>query len=56
LISSFGSGAGSDSFSFIISDKIKQAVSLAPLTRHYIDRSILIDYAKYARWRKKILK
>lgn len=56
LIASFGSGAGSDALSFIITDKIREAAKRAPLTRHYIDRCITIDYSKYARWRKKILK
>ena len=56
LIASFGSGAGSDAFSFKVTDKITDAAQQAPLTRHYIDRSIRIDYSKYARWRKKILK
>jgi len=56
LLASFGSGAGSDAFSFMVTDKIEQAVNLAPVTRQYVDRTIIIDYAKYARWRKKILK
>ncbi len=54
LIASFGSGAGSDAFSFIVTDKIKDAVKRAPLTQDYIGRSIKIDYSRYARWRKKI--
>jgi hydroxymethylglutaryl-CoA synthase len=54
LIASFGSGAGSDAFSLIITDKISDAIGRAPLTQDYIDRSISINYGKYARWRKKI--
>jgi hydroxymethylglutaryl-CoA synthase len=56
LIASFGSGAGSDAFSFVVTDKISDAVKRAPLTQDYIDRSIIIDYGRYARWRKKIKK
>jgi hydroxymethylglutaryl-CoA synthase len=56
LIASFGSGAGSDSFSLMVTDKIKNAVKLAPTTQDYIDRAITIDYGRYARWRKKIKK
>lgn len=56
LIASFGSGAGSDAFSFIVTDKIIDAINKAPLTQDYINRSITINYAKYARWRKIIRK
>ncbi len=56
LLASFGSGAGSDAFSFVVNDKIKTAVKRAPQTQAYIDRFVKIDYAKYTRWRKKIVK
>lgn len=56
LIASFGSGAGSDAFSFMVTDKIKEAVNRAPRTKQYVERAIKINYGKYARWRKKILK
>ena len=56
LTASFGSGAGSDAFSFVVTDKITDAVQRAPLTRDYIDRSVTIGYGKYLRWRKKIVK
>lgn len=55
LIASFGSGAGSDVFSLTVTEKIKDAVGKAPYTRDYINRSIPINYGKYARWRKKIV-
>jgi len=54
LLASFGSGAGSDAFSLLVTDKIKDAIKRAPSTQDYIDRSITINYGKYARWRKKI--
>jgi hydroxymethylglutaryl-CoA synthase len=54
LLASFGSGAGSDAFSLIVTDKIKDAIKRAPITQDYIDRSININYGLYARWRKKI--
>lgn len=56
MIASFGSGAGSDAFSFMTTDKIKGAAKKAPTTQDYIDREIKINYSRYARWRKKILK
>lgn len=55
LLASFGSGAGSDAFSFVVTDKIKEAVHKAPLTRDYVERTIQINYGLYARWRKKII-
>jgi hydroxymethylglutaryl-CoA synthase len=55
LIASFGSGAGSDSFSFRVTEKIKAAQKRALKTSHYLQREIFIDYAKYAQWRRKII-
>ncbi|MGH1364497.1 MAG: hydroxymethylglutaryl-CoA synthase [Calditrichia bacterium] len=54
LLCSFGSGAGSDAFSFLATDRILEAHSKAVTTEEYIARSIEINYATYARWRKKI--
>ena len=54
LLASFGSGAGSDAFSLIVTDKIKDAVNKAPLTKDYVERSIAVNYGLYARWRNKI--
>lgn len=55
LMVSFGSGAGSDAFSFTVTEKIEQVRHRAPLTTDYIRRSRWVDYATYARWRKKIV-
>lgn len=54
LLCSFGSGAGSDAFSFVATDKISELQNRATTTEDYISRSVQIDYATYARWRKKI--
>jgi hydroxymethylglutaryl-CoA synthase len=56
LIASFGSGAGSDAMSFIVTDKITSAINKAPLTKDYVSRNITVNYGTYARWRRKILK
>jgi hydroxymethylglutaryl-CoA synthase len=54
LVVSFGSGAGSDAFSLEITDRITDIQPLAPTTQNYIDRRVEIDYAVYARYRKKL--
>lgn len=56
LLASFGSGAGSDAFVYTITERITGKAAQAPQTRAYLDRQIKIDYATYARWRKKIIK
>ncbi len=55
LLVSFGSGAGSDAFSFLVADKIIERRDLAPRTASYIARREYIDYATYARYRGKLL-
>ncbi|HLF25570.1 MAG TPA: hydroxymethylglutaryl-CoA synthase [Anaerolineae bacterium] len=55
LMVSFGSGAGSDAFSITVTDKIADRQKRATLTHDYIQRRVEIDYATYARYRKKLL-
>jgi hydroxymethylglutaryl-CoA synthase len=52
---SFGSGAGSDAFSLRVTDAITTRRNGVLTTRQYIARRIEIDYATYARHRKKLL-
>ena len=54
LAASFGSGAGPDTFSMTITDKILSRREKAPLTQTYIDRKTEIDYAMYARFLNEI--
>jgi hydroxymethylglutaryl-CoA synthase len=55
LITSFGSGAGSDSFIFRITDRINQVRELAARTRPQLDENqIYVDYGTYAKLRGKI--
>ena len=54
LLTSYGSGAGSDSFSFVVTDKILERVDLAKKTDFYMDRKENIDYGTYVRLRKKL--
>lgn len=54
LLVSFGSGAGSDALSFVVTDRIEAARGRAPRTQAYLDRRQSVDYATYARWRNKL--
>ncbi len=54
LMVSYGSGAGSDAFDILVTDRISEAVSRAPTVRDYIDRRTEIDYAVYSRFRGKL--
>lgn len=55
LLVSFGSGAGSDAFSFVVTERILERRHKAPATQDYIARRKKIDYALYARYRSKLL-
>ncbi|MDH5506917.1 MAG: hydroxymethylglutaryl-CoA synthase [Anaerolineae bacterium] len=54
LMVSFGSGAGSDAMSLVVTDKIAQRRGLAPSTADYVARRTEIDYATYVRMRGKL--
>lgn len=54
LMVSYGSGAGSDAFDILVTEKIVEKQGLAPKTRDYIRRRTEIDYAQYVRMRKKL--
>ncbi len=54
LMISYGSGAGSDAFDLVVTDRITEVQGLAPATRRYIERRTTIDYATYCRFRDKL--
>ncbi len=55
LITSFGSGAGSDSFILKATDRLPEIQDLAPKVREQLaDRRIHLDYGKYVAYRGKI--
>jgi hydroxymethylglutaryl-CoA synthase len=54
MLTSFGSGAGSDSFVFTVCEGIEEKRAKAPLVKDIIENKQYIDYAMYARYRKKI--
>jgi len=54
LVVSFGSGAGSDAFSLIVTEPIRERQRKARLTTQYIAQRTEIDYATYVRFRRKL--
>lgn len=54
LMVSYGSGAGSDAFSFIVQNCVNEKRDLAPKVWSLVERKKYIDYALYARHRRKI--
>jgi len=53
LMVAFGSGAGADAISLKVTERV-DGRNLAPTTRQYIARRSPLDYAMYARHRKKL--
>jgi len=54
LMVSYGSGAGSDAFDLLVTERLAEAQKRAPMTRDYIQRRVEIDYATYVRMRRKL--
>ena len=54
LMTSYGSGAGSDSFSFMVTDKILERREKAKKTQDYIKNKQNIDYGVYVKLRRKL--
>ena len=54
FLASYGSGAGSDAFSLVVTEVILERQKRAPTTRTYIARRKEIDYATYVRYRRKL--
>lgn len=55
LCVSYGSGAGSDAFSFVLTEKIEEKRGKTPPVSAYVKRRKNIDYAVYSRIRKKLV-
>ncbi len=54
LMTSFGSGAGSDSFAFTVTDAIHEIRAKAPRVEDFLSGCKYLDYAGYARHQGKI--
>ena len=55
LCVSYGSGAGSDAFSFVVTEAVEERRDKAPRVETYIQRKKEIDYAVYSKFRKKVV-
>lgn len=51
LMTSYGSGAGSDSFSLRVTGKIDEKRKLAPSVEYYVNKKEYVDYALYSRFK-----
>ena len=51
---SYGSGAGSDAFSFTVTDRIDERRAKAPNTDFYMNKKTNIDYGQYVKLRGKL--
>jgi hydroxymethylglutaryl-CoA synthase len=56
LLTSYGSGAGSDAIALRVTDALAERQRCAPTTRDYIARRVEIDYATYTRYTNKLRK
>ena len=54
LVTSYGSGAGSDAFYIVVTDRIEGKRNLAPLLKDYVARKQYIEYSTYIKYRRKI--
>jgi hydroxymethylglutaryl-CoA synthase len=54
FVTSFGSGAGSDSFDITVTDRIDEVRDLAPCVEDYLKDARYLDYAAYAKHKGKI--
>ncbi len=54
FVTSFGSGAGSDAFSILVTERINDIRDRAPSVRDYIARAEYVDYARYAKHKGKL--
>ncbi len=55
LVTTYGSGAGSDAYALRVTAALPERRERAPLTAAYLSRETFVDYAVYAKWRGKLV-
>jgi hydroxymethylglutaryl-CoA synthase len=55
LLTAFGSGAGADSFSMVVTDELKKKRGRTPSVESFIDDKKYVDYGTYVKLRRKIV-
>jgi hydroxymethylglutaryl-CoA synthase len=55
LVTSYGSGAGADAYSILVTDALLERRDRAPLTAAYLARKEFVDYAVYVKWRDELV-
>ncbi|WP_148688064.1 MULTISPECIES: hydroxymethylglutaryl-CoA synthase [unclassified Methanopyrus] len=54
LVVSYGSGAGSDAFSFVVTERIEEVREKAPLLEEYLEDRVYVTYGEYAKMKRKL--
>lgn len=55
FLTTYGSGAGSDAYSLVVTDALLERRNRAPLTSAFIEREEFIDYALFVKWREELV-
>lgn len=55
FMTTYGSSAGSDAYSLVVTDALLERRERAPLTAAYLARREFVDYAVYVKWRNELI-
>lgn len=55
FMTTYGSSAGSDAYSLVVTETLLERRERAPLTSAYLARQEFIDYAMYVKWRNELV-
>lgn len=56
LMVPFGSGAGADAYSIVVTDKVMEKRPLAPSVDEYVENKVYVSYGEYAKQRRILLR
>jgi hydroxymethylglutaryl-CoA synthase len=55
FVTSYGSGAGADAYSLVVTEALLERRNRAPLAAAYLARQEFVDYAVYVKWRNELV-